>query len=320
MSIIKGSFFALEFAWCKNCDETLRFFQYLPNSGYSPEGIKKANEEEELKKEKFETEHNENCKEEKKTSNIDEITAFLKNKTTEFQAKKLELEKSFSKDYTTISSVFCHSFFKQLVHYTYLHFRKLLGVEFLPYASSYIIFDGFDKDTSRGLNVPDIFRYKTRDNFIIQQTFRVSLSDKYEKELTEIDTQVVGGYDFMRLVKTIAHELSHCLLGDFFRVCGYNGEYTHRPEHDKLILVVEKFLWNTREIQFLLPMQIEFIQEKISHFKEKIWHLQKEEETELSTEERNQARKENHRKIKNMVNYLASLEISKEKMKEKIKK
>ena len=48
--------------------------------------------------------------------------------------------------------------------------------------------------------------------------------------------------------------------------------------------------------------------------------LQKEEETKLSTEERIQARKENHKKIRDIVNYLAGLEISKEKMKEKLNK
>lgn len=67
-------------------------------------------------------------------------------------------------------------------------------------------------------------------------------------------------------------------------------------------------------------MQIEFIQKKINYFKEKMWHLQKEEETELSTEERVQARKENHKKIRNIANYLAGLEISKEKIEEKLNK
>ncbi|MCE8159085.1 MAG: hypothetical protein I3270_01185 [Candidatus Moeniiplasma glomeromycotorum] len=316
MGIISGSFFTSEFTWCKNCGETLRIFQYLPNSGYSPESIKKVNGEEELRKRKFEEEHNENCGE-KEESNLNELTSFLENRITEFRVKKIELESSFSKDYTTIKSIFCYSFFRQLFNSTYLYFRKLLGDEFFPYASSYIIFNGFENISSRGLNIPSIFRYKKKDSFIIQQTFRVSLSNKYEKELTELDSQVVGEYDFSRLVKTIAHELAHCLLGDFFRVCGYNGEYTHRLEHDKLILIVEKFLWSTREIQFLLPIQIEFIQEKISYFKDKLWHLQKE-EAELSVEERSQMRKENQKKIKDMVNYLANLEINKEKMEEKI--
>ncbi|CAG8539581.1 14742_t:CDS:2 [Cetraspora pellucida] len=203
--------------------------------------INRINREEELRKREFEEEHDENCKEKKEKGNLNELIFFLENKMPEFRVKKLELENSFSKDYTTIKNIFNYSFFKQLIHYTYLHFRKTLSAELFPYASSYIIFDGFLKDTSRGLSIPNIFRYKSKDSFIIRQTFRISLSNKYEKELTELDSQIVG-YDFLRLIKTIAHELAHCLLGDFFRVCGYDGEYTHRIELEKLTLIIEEFL------------------------------------------------------------------------------
>ena len=68
-----------------------------------------------------------------------------------------------------------------------------------------------------------------------------------------------------------------------------------------------------------MPLQIKFIEDKINHFKQIIYCLQKEiEEIKISPEEKVQARRENHRKVKNTAYYSTSLEISKEKLQEKI--
>jgi hypothetical protein len=92
------------------------------------------------------------------------------------------------------------------------------------------------------LNNPNIFRYKVKDEFIIRQKFEISLNEKYRNELTKFDSGMLNNYGFPQLVETVSHELSHCLLGDFFRILGYGGEYTHRIEHDELTKTIKDFL------------------------------------------------------------------------------
>lgn len=85
--------------------------------------------------------------------------------------------------------------------------------------------------------------------------------------------------------------------------------------------IIEDYLWNTKEIQFIMPLQISFIKEKEAYVKEKLWHLE-EEELEMKTPSTNQEitdRKDKRgRKIRGLIKYLADLQISKEKIERKI--
>ncbi|MEG7978814.1 MAG: hypothetical protein NY202_02725 [Mollicutes bacterium UO1] len=55
-------------------------------------------------------------------------------------------------------------------------------------------------------------------------------------------TSQIPENDFSQLIKTTAHEISHCLLDDFFYIYGYNGDHSHRLEHEKLMAIAEDYL------------------------------------------------------------------------------
>jgi hypothetical protein len=319
MSETKNSIFKLEYDWCRNCGEVFRGIYYLPNHlSNTLTSELKRNEKEGDKKRKFEAEHKENCQKKRLIGNISEITNLIEPKLPEFRTKKTELEKSFveRRNITNLEKFFDHDFFWALVNSIYNHFRQQLSKEIFPYTPHSIIFNGFiDSDGRRGWVDPWIVRYKVDNNYIIIQRLRLSLNKKFKSELTDLTSQIPE-YNFSQLIETTAHEISHCLLSDFFRIYGYGGDYSHRLEHEKLMRIIEDYLWKTKEIQLIIPLQIAFIEEKISYVKEKIWHLEEEEkEMEIPlTSQEIANRKEKREKIRGLVKYLADLQISKEKI------
>lgn len=317
--LINISSFSLEFNWCKICGKNLKYFQYLKNSDFSSTAEEETNKKENLAKEKFEGEHNLNC-EKKKAWKLDEFSKKLQEKLSEMPSKKMELETTFDEDIATMEEIIKKGFFKQLINSAYLHFCQKLPSELFPYSINYVNFGGFEEsDGRKGWNVPDIFRYKTKDQSIIRQVFKVSLNKKYKNELTKLDS-CIEGYGFPRLIETMSHELAHCLLGDFFRICGYSGDYSHRVEHKELMKIIENYLWNTQEIRLILPLQIKWIEKKITYFEEELWHLQDEERKMKSFGNRGQDFQDKRSKrdeIRDIMKYLAELQINKEKLKEK---
>nr|CAG8493130.1 5792_t:CDS:10 [Entrophospora candida] len=212
----------------------------------------KANEKEEIEKRNFITKHNGSCI--KKEIRIEEINEFLNQKLPELRTKKRNFEKFFDEDknITKIESFFDYDFFRHLINSTYRHFRhQLIG-----------------------------------DKYIMRQTLSLSLNKKFKTELTEPSSQIPE-YNFFQLIRTTAHEICHCLLGDLFRILGY-------------------------KIQLLLPLQIKFIEEKIVYVNEKIRHLEVEEE-EMETPLIKQElldRRDKREKIRTIMKYLAELQIN----------
>ena len=58
-------------------------------------------------------------------------------------------------------------------------------------------------------------------------------------------------FGFLKLVNTIAHELSHCLLANYKLDFGRK----HEPEHAELTQDIEAFLWSLPEIKELKKLQ-----------------------------------------------------------------
>jgi len=317
MSEIKNSFFETKYYWCKNCDETIKLLLYLFDGFYNSENISKLNQQEEARERKFKAEHNENCKKNKIIDNISEISNLIEQKLTEFRIKKAELERTFleRKDIVNLEKYFGHNFFWILINSVYSHFRKQLNSEIFPYTPNCIVFSGFkESDRNRGWVSWDIFRCRVNNNYLIKQVLSLSLNKKFKTESTDLTSQI-SEYNFLQLMKTLSHEISHCLLSDFYRIYGYNGEYSHRLEHERLIAIIEEYLWKTEEIKLIVPLIIDFIKEKIEYVKENIWHLE-EEEKQLATEEI-VSKKNKREKIKENLKYLAHLQIDLEKIKEK---
>ena len=73
----------------------------------------------------------------------------------------------------------------------------------------------------------------------------IYLNVNYTYHLTGLATY--PNFDFPNLINTIAHELAHCLLGDF------NLEWTkkHDERHEILTQEIEKYLWTLFEVKEL---------------------------------------------------------------------
>ncbi|MEG7978695.1 MAG: hypothetical protein NY202_02020 [Mollicutes bacterium UO1] len=82
------------------------------------------------------------------------------------------------------------------------------------------------------IHFDNLFLYKLADLH--------SLNDNYYEE-----------YKLERLIHTIAHEVAHCLLGDYsLELFRHHGGF-----HDALTTLLEIHLWNTMEVRELARLQ-----------------------------------------------------------------
>jgi len=77
----------------------------------------------------------------------------------------------------------------------------------------------------------------------------IYLNINYTYRLAGLPTLYI--FDFEYLFYTLAHELAHCLLGDF------NPEWIkeHSEEHNDLTQEIEDYLWTLPEVQELEKLQ-----------------------------------------------------------------
>jgi hypothetical protein len=144
-------------------------------------------------------------------------------------------------------------FIEHLLNSAYHHQRirlvKLYDKQPKTYASSHIRFGGWEisyngkgrtrliKETMGGI----IFVSKTIYLHVIYSHWLVGLVVPY----------VSGFSDFL---DTLAHELAHCLLGDF----DLDLASEHNDEHKKLTREISEYLGQLSEVQELERLQIKF--------------------------------------------------------------
>jgi hypothetical protein len=69
--------------------------------------------------------------------------------------------------------------------------------------------------------------------------------------LASSDNNYYQEYNLSRLINTLAHEVAHCVISDY----GLLLVEEHSEAHEKLTRELEKFLWNTPEVQELEKLQ-----------------------------------------------------------------
>jgi len=114
------------------------------------------------------------------------------------------------------------------------------------YASSYISFGGWDINYN-GKGWTRLFIEKVGNiEFVSKEIY---LNINYTYRLSGLATY--PAFEFSDLVNTIAHELAHCLLGDF----NLKWAKLHDEDHDKLTQEIENYLWTlpeTKELERLV--------------------------------------------------------------------
>ena len=140
-----------------------------------------------------------------------------------------------------------HIFLEHLINSTYQHQRtKLTQSGFYgkvhSFASSYIQFGGWDINYN-GRGWTRLFIEKVGNIEFVSKA--IYLNVNYTYSLTGLATY--PNFDFPNLINTIAHELSHCLLGDF----NLNWAKLHDEDHEKLTQEIEEYLWTLPEVKEL---------------------------------------------------------------------
>lgn len=140
-----------------------------------------------------------------------------------------------------------HIFLEHLINSTYQQQRirlsqtKLYG-KVHSFASSYIRFGGWDINYN-GKGWTKLFIEKVGNiEFVSKEIY---LNINYTYHLTGLATY--PNFDFPNLINTVAHELAHCLLGDF----NLNWAKLHDEDHEKLTQEIEDYLWTLPEVKEL---------------------------------------------------------------------
>jgi hypothetical protein len=140
-----------------------------------------------------------------------------------------------------------HIFLEHLINLTYQHQKTKLSQSGFygkvhAFASSYISFGGWDINYN-GKGWTRLFIEKVGNiEFVSKAIF---LNVNYSYRLTGLNTYPT--FDFPNLINTIAHELSHCLLGDF----NLKWAKLHDEDHKKLTQEIEDYLWTLPEVKEL---------------------------------------------------------------------
>ena len=140
-----------------------------------------------------------------------------------------------------------HIFLEHLINSTYQHQRtKLTQSGFYgkvhSFASSYIQFGGWDINYN-GRGWTRLFIEKVGNIEFVSKA--IYLNVNYTYCLAGLKTY--PNLDFFDLINTIAHELAHCLLGDF----NLKWAKLHDERHEILTQEIEKYLWTLPEIKEL---------------------------------------------------------------------
>jgi len=144
-----------------------------------------------------------------------------------------------------------HLFLEHLINSTYqcqrirLSQSKLYG-KVHSFASSYICFGGWDINYN-GKGWTRLFIERVGKIDIVSKAIYLNIN--YTYYLTGV--KAYPTLDFFDLINTIAHELAHCLLGDF----NLNWAKLHDEDHKKLTREVEEYLWTlpeTKELERLV--------------------------------------------------------------------
>jgi len=144
-----------------------------------------------------------------------------------------------------------HLFLEHLINSTYQHERIRLSQSQLygkihSYASSYISFGGWEINYN-GKGWTRLFIEKVGNiEFVSKEIY---LNANYAYRLSGLATYPT--FEFSDLINTIAHELAHCLLGDF----NLKWAKLHDEDHDKLTQEIEEYLWTlpeTKELERLV--------------------------------------------------------------------
>lgn len=140
-----------------------------------------------------------------------------------------------------------HIFLEHLINSAYQHQKTRLSQSGFygkvhAFASSYIRFGGWDINYN-GKGWTRLFVEKVGNIEFVSKT--IYLNVNYTYFLTRLQTN--PALNFSNLINTVAHELTHCLLGDF------NLEWAkkHDERHELLTQKIEDYLWTLPEIKEL---------------------------------------------------------------------
>ena len=140
-----------------------------------------------------------------------------------------------------------HIFLEHLINSTYQQQRtKLTQSGFYgkvhSFASSYISFGCWDINYN-GRGWTRLFIEKIGNIEFVSKAIYLNIN--YTYCLAGLKTY--PNLDFFDLINTIAHELAHCLLGDF----DLKWAKLHDEDHKKLTQEIEEYLWTLPEIKEL---------------------------------------------------------------------
>ena len=140
-----------------------------------------------------------------------------------------------------------HLFLEHLINSTYQHQRIRLSQSGFygkvhSFASSYISFGGWDINYN-GKGWTRLFIEKVGNIAFVSK--EIYLNVNYTYYLTGLKTY--PAFELSDLINTVAHELAHCLLGDF----NLNWAKLHDEDHEKLTQEIEDYLWTLTEVKEL---------------------------------------------------------------------
>jgi len=140
-----------------------------------------------------------------------------------------------------------NDFLEHLINKIYQNCR-VIGWLFppLPAASSYIKLGGWE--ISYNWKGRTRLAYELMGNIRIF-TKTVHFNYKYALQLTGSNTD--ERFCFHNFVRTMAHEIAHCLLVDYDPAKGIE----HSPLHQATAKLLENYLWNLPEVQELDGLQ-----------------------------------------------------------------
>lgn len=144
-----------------------------------------------------------------------------------------------------------HLFLEHLINSTYQHQRIRLSQSQLygkvhSFASSYILFGGWEINYN-GKGWTKLFIEKVGNIEFVSKIIYLNIN--YAYRLSDLATYPT--FEFSDLINTIAHELSHCLLGDF----NLKWAKLHDERHEILTQEIEEYLWTlpeTKELERLV--------------------------------------------------------------------
>ena len=142
-------------------------------------------------------------------------------------------------------------FFEHLINKVYQNCRALVFffIQPLPTASSYIKFGGWEMSYNwKGRTRP----VKEIIGNVAVITKTVHFNYKYALELMQVKTDIE--YSFPYFVRTVTHEIAHCLLLDYEPKYS-NSDNQHSEQHATLTKNLELYLWILPEIQELANLQ-----------------------------------------------------------------